>query len=82
MDSTYILQNGLQGGCAHCIHVCNVLDSRVGKTHVDDSLQLEHVLYCSTKRGSSHTYHRWAYNEWACSVVRKLVLTKVQYEAY
>jgi hypothetical protein len=35
----------------HTVSMCNVLDSRVGKTHVDDNLQLEHVLYCLEKKG-------------------------------
>ncbi len=28
----------------HIVSMCNVLDSRADKTHVDDNLQLEHVL--------------------------------------
>jgi hypothetical protein len=36
----------------HTVSMCNVLESRAAKTHVDDNLQLGHVLYCSTKRGT------------------------------
>jgi len=35
----------------HIVSTCNVLDARAGKTHVDDNLQIENVLYCSTKKG-------------------------------